>query len=686
VIQVAIVRDVCHAYFDAHIPEKQLAERFDEAFDISYGASETDFSFWFARPKTHTTERFGLQREVLVVYQAQAKVDARFFAHAKEVLDDGRFEDRLDQLVVFLVHRADPEKVRDLVVTSTDFVTVPVQASELMNPARGSMFLRTLMSTAIGDSNLFEYSSPITRDVYFFGRDDLVRQLYNRAVAGESSGVFGLRKTGKTSVLFALRRMASSTSAVALYVDFQNPGVHAQRWFDLLHYVATLVASEAKERFDLDIPCPHQDYSERNAGRAFAECARAVLAGGGAKQLILMFDEIEYITPGVAGRLASHWDDDFGPFWSSIRGTAQQSENRVTFIVAGVNPVAVTRGTLGTRDGQVPNPVFQTAVPFFMEPLEDASIRKMVRTMGRYAGLSFDEEVYSHLRRAYGGHPYLIRLACGEIWKSVAHSPETLARVTLDTFELRRTAIMQRLAAPIRDILLSLVWWYPEEYDLLRILADGDAKFVVDYISDNPNALQFARYGLVDESTGAFQIRDVQDFLRDHGEEYKSEFSPFARSEVSPNLLPSAPNIDLLSGLFVAKARLEAKLRNTIVLFLGTSVQFDAGKISCLMMAGLDTKRYSLFIGRSPQAVIDELYINELTTIMLRNWGVFGPLFSDRRVEFMQFAKLVNVARRIDGHTKPITQKQADDAHAAYAWFMNALEQVPDLSLGSATE
>ena len=35
-------------------------------------------------------------------------------------------------------------------------------------------------------------------------------------------------------------------------------------------------------------------------------------------------------------------------------------------------------------------------------------------------------------------------------------------------------AIRERLTQPIRDILLSLVWWYPEEYELLQILAEGD--------------------------------------------------------------------------------------------------------------------------------------------------------------------------------------------------------------------
>jgi len=97
------------------------------------------------------------------------------------------------------------------------------------------------------------------------------------------------------------------------------------------------------------------------------------------------------------------------------------------------------------------------------------------------------------------------------------------------------------------------------------------------------------------------------------------------------------------------------------------------------MMRGLDTKRYSLFTGRKPQDVIQELLLTELTTVMLRNWETFGPLFSNRHVEFVQFSKLVNVARRIDAHSKPVTGKQAADAAAAYAWFNQVLDKIPDM-------
>ena len=101
---------------------------------------------------------------------------------------------------------------------------------------------------------------------------------------------------------------------------------------------------------------------------------------------------------------------------------------------------------------------------------------------------------------------------------------------------------------------MSLVWWHPEEYDLLTILADGDDGFVDDYLGDDPaSVLRFAHYGLLTRDGRKFAIKDLHEFLQENGTRYKQEISPFRRGDLPPELLPEVPDLELLGRLFERK-------------------------------------------------------------------------------------------------------------------------------------
>lgn len=395
-----------------------------------------------------------------------------------------------------------------------------------------------------------------------------------------------------------------------------------------------------------------------------------------------MFDEVEYITHGLSGALGQHWDGDFVPLWQCIRATHQETGGKFAFIVAGVNPSSVVRSHFGVTS----NPIFQLAAPLFLEPLSVEAVRQMVRSIGRYAGLRFDEDVYQHLQETYGGHPYLIRVTCSEIWRvSDTKNPEHVTTVSVDAFIRRRREIKARLSQPIKDILLSLVWWYPEEYDLLRIFAEGSdgAGFVSEYMQTEPEAIiQFARYGILREGGGSFAIADLQEFLNEHGETYKREISPFVRGDMPPELLPEVPDLGLLGQLFEKRTEVELKLRKAIIYYLNVKYTFDPAQISQALMKGLrvrsDRKQpQALFIGRSPQDVINELYTSDLRSIIVANWDIFSPLFDGKKTWFEMNMETMNKARRVDAHAKPIDASEALDFNNSYSWLLNRLAKIP---------
>jgi hypothetical protein len=209
----------------------------------------------------------------------------------------------------------------------------------------------------------------------------------------------------------------------------------------------------------------------------------------------------------------------------------------------------------------------------------------------------------------------------------------------------------------LKDILLSLVWWYREEYDLLQILSDGDEAFVYSYLSQNPDSmLQFAKYGILREGGAGFAIDDLRDFLREFGESYKQEISPFKRSDIMPDILPDVPDLELLSKLYEKRVSLEISLRRIIELNLGTAFGWDAGKMSSAMSKGIQRNTIrqdpsSLFVGRTPKNAINDLFILDLKGIIKENWQIFQTVFENNQIRFEMNMDMVNEARRYDAHS-----------------------------------
>ena len=530
---MAIKTKADEAYFKSRLEERELANRLDEGFDITYGSSWGELAMWLSEPKSHMRERFGFAKELLTVYSKHSRTDARVLTAIENISRAPDFKHRMERAIVLLVHHGNPDDTGKLLQEHPDWIIVPMGAEELTNPRRGALFLRARIAETIGTLDLFGMSSPISSDRYFFGRNDLVQQLIVRLLdRGENAGLFGLRKTGKTSVLYAVSRRLEDQPILSEYIDCQNPGIHAARWWQVLETVAERCADSVKRNHKRTVTT--SQYDERNAGNLFLKDVRALLTDGQLQHIVLLFDEIEYITPNISGALGQHWDVDFVPFWQTIRAVHQEVKGQLTFLVAGVNPAAVTTSHF---DG-APNPIFQLATPTYLSPLEVPQVRDMVRTIGRYSGLNIDEPVYEHLADTYGGHPFLIRIACSEVTKRVdTKNPERRAVVEVANLTGQELIIRARLERPIRDILLSLVWWYPEEYDLLAILADGEDAFFEDYLGDDPaSVLRFAHYGLLTRDGRKFAIKDLQEFLQENGARYKEEISPFRRGDLPPEL------------------------------------------------------------------------------------------------------------------------------------------------------
>jgi len=148
-----------------------------------------------------------------------------------------------------------------------------------------------------------------------------------------------------------------------------------------------------------------------------------------------------------------------------------------------------------------------------------------------------------------------------------------------------------------------------------------------------------------------------------------------------PELLPEVPDMDVLSRLFEQKAKVEILLRKAIIVYLGVKLDFKNNKITEAIVSllrpredGRDPAQF--FLGMRPQEIMVELFVPDLKDIVLKHWDAMGNLFDNNKTRFEMNMDTLNLARRKDSHTKPVTQDELAEFENSYGWLLHRLKKV----------
>ena len=147
---MAIKKEALDSHFNGRAKEKSIATNFDEAFDIVFGTVKDEMSLWFALPSNRTRERFGFQKEVLVVYCPYSKTDARVLKTIDTVLKNCEYANRIEKVIFILIHNGDKRETAELFANNLDRIIIPIQSDDMLNPQRGIFFLRNIISEYLG--------------------------------------------------------------------------------------------------------------------------------------------------------------------------------------------------------------------------------------------------------------------------------------------------------------------------------------------------------------------------------------------------------------------------------------------------------------------------------------------------------------------------------------------------------
>jgi excisionase family DNA binding protein len=404
------------------------------------------------------------------------------------------------------------ESIRDQIMnllSEKNVAIVPLddgdfQASD--DPDKAFRILRELLSQYLGQRDLYNSTMPVSGR-RFFGREQLLLQLTDDVHQGQFIGIYGLRKTGKTSLIYQLRDEQLRGDAVA-YVDLQSSLVHMVKncsplyWElerDLYKRLINNDSAAAKmlrlgpiERFT-DIP------DKTETGVIFSEDIQNYLdylkenSSADSRRLVIILDELERILP-VAGQPGV---EGYLEFFALLRGLAQTERYRGLFssVVVAANAAISERGYWEGRE----NPVFALYKPVFLPPLNDAECIEMIKSLGKGMSVYWEEQAIKTVLREAGGHPFLTRILCSRIARSSLTRPLTVA---MDLVEQQIAAFIRDESDKLDQITELLHRNFPEEEAFLRQIALGNG-----VVSTNDESLRhLLGYHLIEERANEYHI------------------------------------------------------------------------------------------------------------------------------------------------------------------------------------
>lgn len=629
-----------------------------EAAPIRVGFS-SEYRYLLMKPTDIYREMFNIDREIIVLFADYKSFEPQTF-DAFDVIYSKLQERRIDKICVVIISKdADiVDKISRLYKNNQESqIVIPFHYGELRD-VKDEFFIRNRFKNFFYTRDLFAYEAPLKKELYFFGRDSLIQQLLNRHLSGENSGLFGLRKTGKTSVIFGLQRALQKTQQASVFIDCQNPAFHKRKW----NYALWHVVNELYRQNSLSLKGLPQEsaFDEMNAPTIFEDAL--IKAKGIAKRdgFLLIFDEIENITSGVSP--SEHWASqlDFVYFWQSVRHAFQKNHGLFTFIIVGTNPKAIEEPTICDKD----NPIFSKLPCDYMPSFTVSQTKEMVGTIGTIMGLSFDESLYGKLTDDLGGHPFLMRHLCSVINKIAPTERPTLVHKIL--YEKALTIFNEQHSSYVDMILAILRTHYADEYSMLQYLANNDIATFNDFAkASSLYTNHLLGYGILDKHGDeyCFRIESVKHYLQSRSKYQKI------------NLTQEEMLAEICERRNILEPLLRRAIKSQLLASLGKTKAFES-LLSCL-----DPKRRTKATTLNYKDLFDPnrniIYFSDLARCITSNWNIFQHIFVGPKDDTEFHLNTINKFRN-DAHAKDISLSGFTQVRVSFEFIENKLRDFFD--------
>lgn len=500
------------------------------------------------------------------------------------------------------------------------------------------------------ENNMLGEENPIEEETLLFGdRGKIADSIVQRCSQRKHSGIFGLRRSGKSSVLRAVARRLEQNRIKYVIIQARSLLEGIDSWKTALYEIAREIricslglvqnSTETRAQYNerLKLSSTDEDYIRRPS-QCFVEDVKHYLSSD--ESFVIAIDEVELITYNTA--TSSMWQDlnSYKGFWGALR------DSGCSLIVCGVNSTINEKSIIAYKGQICDNPMYErihncagfskTYLPSFT----DMQTKEMINTLGSYSNISFSN-VYVDINRAFGGQPYAIRQFCAFVFDNVKKHriPHEIYEVSKPTFDaLLVEFINSEKGTQLLNTILQHVAIYKDEYELLKRIALSPEKHRTINRNDISLIDHLEKYGLIeyDKSTlyVTFNLQSIQEYIR----------KIFAKR-------PEDMDNDERRQYIQEKVMLcEKKLKKYILNYYTYNGGDIAGKIVILKyMNGTNPLiRVNKKAVPAPNPKLCRLkdffdhskyifYFSTLKAIIVDNWGALGKSFKDNSITIDRF-------------------------------------------------
>lgn len=595
--------------------------------------------YWaiLVRPTDEFSVYVNTDREVVILFATYETFEIRTldaFEEYYSLLESSR----VDRSVRFLIS-AD-SRIENIIKHYVDQhpeypIIIPTTFDQLNNNKGNTLLAAVRRNYLIRD--LFGYQNPLREESFFFGRQQVVNDVLDMAKSGQNSSLFGLRKSGKTSAIYAILRKARGFGCNVAVIDCQNPAVHARMYGELLFFVLNEVRKASGQKL---VKNSLGDNLVEIAD-SFAQQMRAVLSNS-KNSILIVFDEIENISPRTAA--SPHWRDDNDTvyFWQVIRSFLQsEAQGRLSICFVGTSPYVLETPKINGID----NPIYLYAQKKFIPNLSFDETREMIERLGYFMGLEFSPSLIAEIHKDFGGHPFFTRQVCSKVHQLA--STQRPMKVSATALQQARTEFFGQLESYLRDIITNLKATYPEEFDVLQDVVYGDRDGVTEFGREAPDLIDhLIGYGLVERVGEDFDVR--LDAIK----------------VALKNLFPRVEQDNHWAEISERRNALESAIRLTLYHW---SRAIDGTRWIEILKENLTTKRFSGLENLEPAFLFSKttspLYLTDLL-MLLKNDEVL-PYLAGRRSELVTSLDMINKLRK-DAHAKEVSSEEIILARKAF--------------------
>lgn len=304
-------------------------------------------------------------------------------------------------------------------------IPMPLAAVEqaLLEQGKSAGILAHYTDRYLPGADLFDDRNAIGDTLSFFGRGELLHRLGENLQRNQGIGIFGLRKSGKTSILlqlgFALQRHP------VIHIDLQPYGGRqfygTQLFNQILQQLSQLLGKYTLESITNFQPfepqCPACEFTSEFLQRVI-KLVKVINKAGYELPILLFLDEIERIIPTDLD--SKERAEEFNACFGAFRALSQE-QRVLSLLIADVHPDC-NRINQWRQAGVPTNPVFSFFKEVFLSPFSPEETTRMLTDIGKLMGVTFDQETLTAIHRESGGHPFIARQLASLLCKKLAAS------------------------------------------------------------------------------------------------------------------------------------------------------------------------------------------------------------------------------------------------------------------------